>query len=70
MPQATYEYDRAKGPKWPGHMDDFLTCVRTKGTPKCNIDEAFIEVATLLMSTEAHRRKREVRWDTKKEEIV
>jgi predicted dehydrogenase len=70
MPQATYEYDRAKGAKWPGHMDDFLTCVRTGGRPKCNIDEAFIEVATLLMSTEAYRLKREVRWDPKKEEIV
>ena len=70
MPQASYEYDRAKGPKWPSHMDDFLECVRTKGRPKCNIDEAFIEVATLLMSTEAYRLKREVRWDAKKEEII
>ncbi len=70
MPKPTYEYDRAKAEKWPSHMDDFLACVRTGGRPKCNIDEAFIEVATLLMSTEAYRLKREVRWDAKREEIV
>ena len=38
--------------------------------PMCNIDEAFIEMATLLMSTEAYRLKREVRWDAKREEII
>jgi predicted dehydrogenase len=70
MPKPTYEFDRAKAEKWPSHMDDFLACVRTGGRPKCNIDEAFIEVATLLMSTEAYRLKREVRWDAKREEIV
>ena len=68
--EATYTSDPAKSEKWPSHMEDFLQCVRTKGRPKCNIDEAFIEVATLLMSTEAYRLKREVRWDPKKEEIV
>ena len=70
MPEATYEYVSAKGPKWPDHMGDFLACVRTGGRPKCNIDEAFIEVASFLMSTEAYHLKREVRWDPKNEEIV
>lgn len=70
MPEATYTYDRAKAEKWPGHMDDFLQCVRTGGRPKCNIDESFIEIVTALMSVEAYRRKREVRWAPKKEEIV
>lgn len=70
MPKPSFEYDRAKAEKWPSHMDNFLTCVRTGARPTCNIDEAFIEVATLLMSTEAYRLKREVRWDAKREEIV
>lgn len=68
--EPTYVYDLAKAPRWPSHMDDFLQCVRTGGAPKCNIDEAFIEIATVLMSTESYRLKREVRWDPRREEIV
>lgn len=70
MAEPTYTYDLAKGPRWPGHMDDLLQCVRTGGRPKCNIDEAFIEIAAVLMSTEAYRLKREERWDPKQEAIV
>jgi predicted dehydrogenase len=70
MPEANYSYDRAKAEKWPSHMEDFLNCVRTGGRPKCNIDEAFVEIVTALMSVESYRRKREVRWDAAKEEIV
>lgn len=51
-------------------MDEFLQCVRTGGRPKCHIDEALIEIVTALMSIEAYRKKREVRWDPKTEEIV
>ncbi len=69
-PEPTYTYDFTKGEKWPSHMDDFLQCVRTGGRPRCHIDEAFIEVATALMSVEAYHRKSEVRWDPMKEEIV
>ncbi len=70
MPEPAEVYDPVKGEKWPSHMDDFLRCVRTRERPKCNIDEAFIEVATLLMSVESYRKKREVRWDPGREEIV
>ena len=65
-----YQYDPAKGPEWPTHMNDFLNCVRTGERPKCNIDEAFIEVATLLMSVISYHEKRLVRWDPVTEEIV
>jgi hypothetical protein len=51
-------------------MQDFLQCVRTGERPKCNIDEAFIEVVTLLMSVESYKQKREVRWDVAEERIV
>lgn len=70
MAEPTYVYDPAKGEKWPSHMENFLACVRTHERPKCHIDEAFIEVVTVLMSVEAHRLKREVRWDPKREVIV
>jgi hypothetical protein len=35
-----------------------------------NMDEAFIEAATLILSVEAYKQERKVNWDTVKEEIV
>jgi len=68
--EPKYSYDPSTGPKWPGHMEEFLTCVRTGATPKCNIDESFIEAATFLMSVESYKTQRLVRWNAEKEEIV
>ncbi len=51
-------------------MENFLQCVRTGETPRCNVDEAFIETATIVMSVESYHQKRQVRWDRKKEQIV
>ena len=65
-----HTYDPSNGPNWPTHMNDFLNCVRTGERPKCNEDEAFIEVATLLMSVQSYHEKRQVRWDPAAEEIV
>ena len=62
-------YDRQAGPRWPNHMEDFLQCVRTGETPKCNIDEAFIGAATMRMSVESYFQKRTVRWNRATEEI-
>jgi predicted dehydrogenase len=64
------EYQRGKTPGQPNHMVDFFNCVRSRGTPKCPVDEAFIETATYLMSVESFKQKRRVRWDAAKEEIV
>ena len=52
------------------HMADFLDCVRTRALPRCGVDRAFEEAATLLMSVEAYKRERKVRWDPVKEAIV
>jgi hypothetical protein len=49
---------------------DFLNRVRSRGTPKCPGDGAFIETATYLMSVVSYLQKRLVRWDLVKEEIV
>jgi len=68
--KPNYVFDPADGPAWPTHMEDFLQCVRTGERPKCNIDEAFIEVVTLLMSVQAYHQKRQVRWDPVAEAIV
>ncbi|MBK9138096.1 MAG: Gfo/Idh/MocA family oxidoreductase [Verrucomicrobia bacterium] len=67
LPQG---YERGKTPAQPNHVVDWLNCIRTRGTPKCSTDEAFIETATFLMSLEAQQQRRMVRWDAAREEIV
>ena len=52
------------------HWQDFVNATRTRTLPRCNVDHAFEEVATLVMSLEAYKRDRKVRWDPVKEEII
>ena len=70
QPEPSYFFTAGKEHRKPDHLEDFLQCVRTREQPQCNEDEAFIETATLLMSIEAYKRKRQVRWDPVAEEIV
>jgi hypothetical protein len=70
QPEPKHFFTAGKEHRKVDHMQDFLDCVRTRGKPQCNEDEAFIEAATLLMSVESLRRRRQVRWDREKEEIV
>jgi len=63
-------YERGKTPPQPNHIVDWLNCVRTRGTPKCPADEAFVETATFLMSLKSQQEHRMVRWDAAREEIV
>jgi hypothetical protein len=51
-------------------MVDWINCIRTRGTPKCSTDEAFIETATFLMSLVSQQERRVVRWDARNETIV
>ena len=69
-PEPVYKYAPDKATRWPDHMENFLQCVRTGEKTRCNEDEAFIETATLLMSVESYHKKRQVRWEPGKEEIV
>ncbi len=52
------------------HMEDFLDCARSRSMPRCHVDRAFEELVAVLMSVEAFRQERKVRWDPEKEEIV
>ena len=70
MTEPAEVYDASKAPEWPTHMQDFLRCVRTGERPKCNVDEAFVEVVTYLMSVASYHKQRQVRWDSEAEEIV
>jgi len=69
-PEPIYRFDARKAPRWPNHMENFLECVRTGERPRCHVDEAFIETATLLMSVTSYHQKRQVRWDAGREEII
>jgi predicted dehydrogenase len=52
------------------HMRNFIDCIRSGETPRCGLDRAFDEAVTVVMSVEAYRKERKVRWDPVKEEIV
>jgi predicted dehydrogenase len=52
------------------HMQDFLDCTRSRNLPRCGVDRAFEEAVAILMSVEAFKKERKVRWDPVKEEIV
>ncbi len=52
------------------HWQDFIDCIRTGGTPRCGVDRAFEEAVAIVMSVEAYKQKRQVRWDAAREEVV
>jgi predicted dehydrogenase len=52
------------------HMQNFVDCIRSRELPRCHVDRAFEEAVTIVMSVEAYRLRRQVRWDPVKEEIV
>jgi hypothetical protein len=52
------------------HMQNFIDCVRSRERPRCHVDRAFEEAVALIMSVEAYRQERKVKWDPAKEEIV
>jgi predicted dehydrogenase len=68
-PDLPKGYERGKTPPQPNHMVDWVNCIRSRGTPKCSTDEAFIETATFLMSLVSQQERRVVRWDAAREEI-
>ncbi len=52
------------------HMQNFIDCVRSRELPRCHVDRAFEEAVALLMSVEAFKREKKVKWDPASEEIV
>jgi len=52
------------------HMENFFDCIRSRELPRCHVDRAFEEAVAILMSVEAYKKQRRVRWDPKTEEIV
>ena len=52
------------------HVQDFIDCVKTRETCSCGIEKAFEEAAYVHLSVESYRKKRQVRWDQARREIV
>jgi len=52
------------------HMRNFVDCIRSGETPRCGIDRAWQEAVTVVMSVEAYRKERKVKWDPVNERIV
>ncbi len=52
------------------HMENFIDCIRSRELPRCHVDRAFEEAVAIVMSVEAYKKARKVRWDPAKEEIV
>ena len=52
------------------HWQNFIDCVRSRETPRCGVDRAFEEAATICLSVEAFKRSAKVRWDPASEAIV
>ncbi len=69
-PSLPKGFVRNQTPPQPNHVVDWLDCIRSRGTPKCSTEEAFIETATFLMSLKAQQERRMVRWDAAREEIT
>jgi len=71
-PDFSYKYEGPKPPpgEFPAHMENFISCVRSRAVPSCGVDQAFEEAVALCMSVVSFQRQRRVRWDKLKEEIV
>jgi len=51
------------------HLSEWLNCIRNGGTPSCDINLAFEEAITVLMTTKSYKEGKKVFWDKNKEEV-
>jgi hypothetical protein len=52
------------------HIKEWIDCIRSGGTPSCNIERAFEEGVTCLMAHKSYVEKRRVEWDPVNRKIV
>jgi predicted dehydrogenase len=57
-------------PRGEQHMRNFIDCVHSRELPNCNINRAWEEAVTIMMSVESYRREKKVRWDPQTETVV
>jgi predicted dehydrogenase len=66
-PEFSFASNDARGAD---HMRNFIDCVRSRELPRCNVQRAWEEAVTIMMSVESYRREKKVRWDAVTETIV
>jgi predicted dehydrogenase len=64
-----YEYKRGEV-EVTDHMQNFFDSMRTREKPRCDVDRAFEEAVAIVMSVEAYKREKRVKWDAAREAIV
>jgi predicted dehydrogenase len=52
------------------HTDNWLACMRSRGTPNGNIDTGFAHAVAVVMATRSYREGKKLYWDRKNEQIV
>ncbi len=52
------------------HLKEWLECIRTGGTPSCDIDKAFEVTIACHMATRSYLEQRRVQWDPVQQKIL
>ncbi len=56
-------------PSLPDHMDNWLECLRTRGTPTCNVELGYRVQVAITLGVLAYRKNRTVEFDPKTETV-
>lgn len=52
------------------HTDNWLECMRSRGTPNGSIETGFAHAVAVVMATRSYREGRKLRWDRELQQIV
>jgi predicted dehydrogenase len=52
------------------HTDNWLACIRSRGTPNGSIETGFAHAVAVVMATRSYREGRKISWDRNNEQIV
>jgi predicted dehydrogenase len=70
LPDRIQETVKIQPEKVTSHMEDFLDCVRTRATPRADIQAGFSHAVAGIMASEARRLGRRVRFDPQRLELI
>jgi len=70
LPDRIKEAIKIQPEKVSSHMEDFLECVRTRGTPRADIQAGFSHAVAGVMASEALRLGRRVGFDAQRLELM
>ena len=70
MPDRIEKETRIQPEQVSSHMENFLECVRSRGTPRADIQAGFSHAVAGVMASEALRTGRRIRFDPKRLELI